>query len=83
MLLKDLNYPYSLNSIQEIVNIILKFKINFKRSSEFNYFIINQIFKIVIIFYKSYRILTLKKISENSSFFIIDRSLNKRISNLI
>ena len=83
LLLKDLNYPYSLNSIQEIVKIILKFRINFKTSSEFNYFIINQIFKIVIIFYKSYRILTLKKISENSSFFIIDRSLNKRISNLI
>ena len=83
LLLKDLNYPYSLNSIQEIVNIILKFRINFKRSSEFKYFIINQIFKIVIIFYKSYRFLTFKKISENSSFFIIDRSLNKRISNLI
>ena len=83
LLLKDLNYPYSLNSIQEIVNIILKYRINFKRSSEFKYFIIHQIFKIVIIFYKSYRFLTLKKISENSSFFIIDRSLNKRISNLI
>jgi surface carbohydrate biosynthesis protein len=83
LLLKDINYPYSLNSIKEIVNIILKFKINFKKSSELKYFIINQIFKIILIFYKTYRFLTLKKTSENSSFFIIDRSLKKRISNLI